>query len=92
METLTASRLSDAELLAAVARLARSEREATTSLVSHIAELDARRLYLGEGFSSMFAYCTGALHLSEHEAYNRIEAARATRRFPVVSSCWRAVP
>jgi hypothetical protein len=84
METLTASRLSDAELLAAVARLARSEREATVFLVAHIAELDARRLYLGEGFSSMFTYCTGALHLSEHEAYNRIEAARATRRFPVV--------
>jgi hypothetical protein len=84
METLTASRLSDAELLAAVRRLAHSEREATASLVSHIAELDARRLYLGEGFSSMFTYCTGALHLSEHEAYNRIETARAAQRFPVL--------
>jgi hypothetical protein len=84
METLTASRLSDAELLAAVRHLAHTEREATASLVSHIAEIDARRLYLGEGFSSMFTYCTGALHLSEHEAYNRIDAARAARRFPVL--------
>jgi hypothetical protein len=84
MEILTASHLSDAELLAAVVRLAHSEREATASLVSHIAEIDARRLYLGEGYSSMFTYCTGALHLSEHEAYNRIEAARAARRFPVL--------
>jgi hypothetical protein len=84
METLTASRFSDAELLAAVRHLAHSEREATASLVSHIAELDARRLYLGEGYSSMFTYCTGALHLSEHEAYNRIEAARAARRLPVL--------
>jgi hypothetical protein len=47
-------------------------------------ELDARRLYLAEGFSSLFIYCTQALHLSEHAAYNRIEAARAARRFPVI--------
>src|SRR5262249_12027615 len=84
METLPARRLSDADLRAAVRRLAHSERAATASLVSHIAELDARRLYLGEGYSSMFTYCTGALHLSEHEAYNRIEAARAARRFPIL--------
>jgi hypothetical protein len=29
----------------------------------------------------MFAFCTRALHLSEHAAYARIEAARASRRF-----------
>ena len=47
-------------------------------------ELDTRRLYLGEGFSSLFTYCTQALHLSEHAAYNRIETARAARRFPLL--------
>lgn len=47
-------------------------------------ELDARRLYLGEGFSSLFTYCTQALHLAEGAAYNRIEAARAARRFPMI--------
>jgi hypothetical protein len=49
-----------------------------------LAELDARRLYLGLGFSSLFTYCTEALRLSEHGAYNRIEAARAARRFPAI--------
>jgi 5-methylcytosine-specific restriction endonuclease McrA len=49
-----------------------------------LAELDARRLYLGEGCSSLFSYCTQVLHLSEHAAYHRIEAARAARQFPVV--------
>ena len=48
------------------------------------AELDARRLYLGEGCSSLFTYCTQALRLSEHAAYGRIEAARIARKFPVV--------
>jgi hypothetical protein len=47
-------------------------------------ELDVRRLYLAEGFSSLFAYCTQAMRLSEHAAYGRIEAARAARRFPAV--------
>ena len=47
-------------------------------------ELDVRRLYLGEGYSSLFAYCTQVLHLAEGAAYNRIEAARAARRFPAI--------
>jgi hypothetical protein len=46
--------------------------------------MDARRLYLGEGCSSLFTYCTQVLHLSEHAAYRRIEAARAARKFPVI--------
>lgn len=46
--------------------------------------IDARRLYPREAFPSMFAYCTGALHLSEGEAYLRIAVARAARRHPVL--------
>jgi 5-methylcytosine-specific restriction endonuclease McrA len=76
--------LCDDELIAEVRRLAGCERHATARLISALAELDARRLYLGQGCSSMFTYCTQVLHLAEHAAYNRIEAARAARRFPVV--------
>jgi hypothetical protein len=76
--------MSDEELIAEVKRLAGCERDATARLVTHLAELDARRLYLGAGFPSLFAYCTTALRLSENEAYNRIEAARTARRFPVL--------
>ena len=32
----------------------------------------------------MFTYCTQVLHLAEHAAFNRIEAARAARRFPII--------
>ncbi len=78
------AQLSNQELLARVTQLARCEREATASLVAHLADLDARRLYLAEGCSSLFTYCTQVLHLSEHAAYGRIEAARAVRRFPVI--------
>ena len=76
--------LSDPDLLAAVHRLASDERHATAALIASLAELDARRLYLGEGCSSLFTYCTQVLHLSEHAAYGRIEAARVARRFPIV--------
>ena len=53
-------------------------------LIALLAQLDERRLYLGEGCSSLFTYCTQVLHLSEHAAYGRIEAARAARRFPLI--------
>ena len=76
--------LSNAELLAEVTSLAARERGATAALVASLAELDERRLYLREGYSSLFTYCTQVLHLSEHAAYGRIEAARAARRFGVI--------
>jgi hypothetical protein len=81
---LTHTHLSDQELLVEVASLAAAERTATARLVAALAEVDARRLYLGQGYSSLFVYCTRALRLSEHAAYSRIEAARASRRFPAL--------
>jgi hypothetical protein len=74
--------LSDAQLLNEMKRLASEERQATSRLIAVLGELDARRLYLGEGCSSLFTYCTQVLHLSEHAAYLRIEAARAARKWP----------
>jgi hypothetical protein len=76
--------MSDPELLTTVGALAADERRATAALIRALAEVDARRLYLGEGCSSLFTYCTQVLHLSEHAAYNRIEAARAGRHHPIV--------
>jgi hypothetical protein len=78
------ARLSDQDLLAQLQLAAQAERDATAQLVALLMELDGRRLYLGEGFPSLFAYCTDALHLSEPAAYNRIEVARAARRFPSI--------
>ena len=75
---------SDDQLLAELRRLAACERAATANLLASLMEMDARRLYLREGCSSLFTYCTQGLHLAEGAAYNRIEAARAARRFPLV--------
>ena len=82
IQSLTA--LSDADILTQAKRLADNERQATAALIAHLAEIDTRRLYLGEGCSSLFTYCVRVLHLSEPAAYNRIQAARTAQRFPAV--------
>ena len=74
----------DRELLKRLMRVADSERYLTANLLALLGECDARRLYLGEGCSSLFTYCTQVLHFSEHAAYHRIEAARAARQFPII--------
>jgi hypothetical protein len=78
------SDLTDAELLSGAQRFARVERDNSAHLVAHLAEIDARRLYLGIGYSSLFEYCCKVLHFSEDAAYNRIETARAAKKFPVI--------
>lgn len=84
MTNIFLSHLTDRALLAEAQRLVAHERQATAQVIALLMELDARRLYLGEGYSSLFLYCTQVLHLSEHATYGRIEAARAARRFPVI--------
>jgi len=79
-----ASHLDNAELTAELSRLARCEREATAALIVHLAEFDARRLFEGAGYPSLFKYGMAVLHLSEDAVYNRIKAARAARRYPVI--------
>ena len=83
-EQLSFRGLSDRALTVEVERLAGCEQRATAALVAALAEFENRRLYLGAGCSSLFEYCTRALHLSEHAAYSRIQAARTATRFPVI--------
>jgi hypothetical protein len=78
------SDLSDDQLLSNLKALATDERHATARLIAALGELDRRELFLGQGCTSLFTYCTQVLHLSEHAAYNRIAAARAARRFPEI--------
>jgi hypothetical protein len=76
--------LSDDDLLRRLAGLLKQSRRTEAELVAHIAEAEERRLYAREAAKSMFIYCTERLHLSEHETYLRLAAARATRDHPVL--------
>jgi hypothetical protein len=79
-----AAQLSDDALRAKVKLLTDRSRAVTVELIAHLAELDARKLYCAEGPGSLFRYCTEVLRFSEAAACNRIKAARAARRFPVI--------
>lgn len=76
------SHLSDDDLVHRVRQLVRASNEVTADLVVHLAEVDARKLFADQAYSSMFAWCVGELGLSEKATYKRIAAARHARRFP----------
>jgi hypothetical protein len=81
----TAVALSDRDLLARIATLASTEREAMAELVAHLTAIELRpSLYLAQGYGSLFDYCTRALRLSEDAACTRIAAVRACGRFPAI--------
>jgi hypothetical protein len=58
--------------------------EATAELLAHIGEVDARKLYLERGCSSMHTYCMEVLNFSEGAAFKRIRVARAARTYPSI--------
>jgi hypothetical protein len=76
-------RLSDSDLEMEVKRLAKCERVATASLISHLAELYGRRLHERAGFTSLFVYCVEVLGLSDSASYDRMKAAKVVRRYPL---------
>ena len=79
-----AAQLTDDALRAKVKLLAQRSREVTVELIAHLAVLEERKLHCSEGPGSLFRYCTEILRFSEAAACNRIKAARAARKFPVV--------
>jgi hypothetical protein len=76
--------LSDDEVLSGLERVLGQLRRVESSLIAHLAEVDARHLYARYAASSMFVYRRDILHLSEGEAQLRILVARAVREHPVL--------
>jgi hypothetical protein len=65
-----------------LAELAGEEREVQVDFLLHLAEFEARRVYVELGFSSLWSYCLEVLHLREGAAGRRIGAMRVLVRFP----------
>jgi hypothetical protein len=77
--------LSDDQLLADLRGLLAHGQALEAQLLAHLAEVDSRKLYLDRACASLFVFCTSPpLHMSEDQAYRRIQAARAGRRFPLL--------
>jgi hypothetical protein len=79
-----AAALPDKALLARVNDLAMAARAVAVEMITHLGELERRGLHRGQGCGSLYGYCIQVLKMSEAEAVNRIRAARAARRFPVI--------
>ena len=84
MRSFSLEHLGDEALLNDLRTLVGQDRANTATLLAHIAEVDARRLYLPAAYPSMYEYCVRELCLSEDEAFARIRAARMAREHPAV--------
>jgi hypothetical protein len=82
MENL--SLLPDDALLSGIELAVGDARRVLVHLLAYLAEIEARRLELRRGYSSLFDFCTTHLRMSPGEAQRRIVAARLMRRFPIV--------
>ena len=83
-ETMALGDVADRDLIARLRRLVRADRTLSACMLVHLGEMDARGLYRECACASMFAYCVQELHMSEAEAYLRIQAARLGRQFPLI--------
>ena len=63
-------------------RLVREERRITTEILWHLREVEERKIFVGEGYTSLFSYSVEGLKYSESAAYRRILAMRALRQIP----------
>ena len=78
------SHVADQVLIQHLSDLVARDRVTTSELLAHLAEVEARKLYLPAGYPSMFEYCVRELRLSEAAAFKRLRAARRARRFPAI--------
>lgn len=76
--------LSDKTLLDETLALVKVERQTTAKILEYLSEIDRRRLWLKEGYSSLFDFCVQHLNYSEGEAARRIQSARCVERIPAV--------
>jgi hypothetical protein len=81
--------LSDDELLVEVRRLAEHERQATAQLIRSLAEIDTRRLYLGQGCSSLFTSARRSFASPSTPPTDGSRALALRGAFRSSWSCWR---
>lgn len=78
-------KISDLELTQRLEKLVRTERKITHVILSHINEMENRKLYADLGYDGMFSYLTEHLGYSESSAYRRLQSARLLKQIPIVA-------
>jgi hypothetical protein len=78
------SKISGSEILFRLEKLVRSERKLTHIILSHIYEVDSRRLYFEAGYSSTVEYLKKGLGYSDEAAYTRFRSAQLLGKVPAL--------
>jgi HNH endonuclease len=73
---------SDQELLSQTKNLIKKEQKLLSVILSHLEEIERRKLYCERGYSSLYDYCLKDLHYSEQQAWRRINAMRVLKTLP----------
>ena len=81
-QSFTIKQLSNKELLFRTKLLAQKERDIHIQVLRHLAEVDSRKLFFRQGFSSLFDYAVRELAYSEGAAYRRIKAMKLCLELP----------
>ena len=79
-------KLSNRQLLSQTKFLVQKERNLHIQVLHHLEEIGSRKLYLEQGFSSLFDYAVKELGYSEGAAYRRIKAMKLCREVPETES------
>ena len=81
-QSFTIKQLSNKELLSHTKLLVQKERNIHIQILHHLAEIDSRKLFFKQGFSSLFDYTVRELGYSEGAAYRRIKAMKLCQELP----------
>ena len=66
----------------ALEALVKHERATSVQVLEHLVEVERSKLFLQDGYGSLYSYCTKKLRYSEPAANRRICSARALAKFP----------
>jgi hypothetical protein len=80
----TILKLNDQDLRTRFEMAKADERKCLAKVIYYLAEIDRRKLYLEEAYSSLYAYCVEKHHYSEGAAYRRIQVARLSQKYPQI--------
>jgi 5-methylcytosine-specific restriction endonuclease McrA len=76
--------LSDKALVRQLHQFVRQEKQLTLEVLSHLAEVARRELYLAKGYGTLSDYCVCELGYGESSAWRRVRVARVIKDVPQV--------
>ncbi|MES3038961.1 MAG: HNH endonuclease signature motif containing protein [Bdellovibrionota bacterium] len=82
--SINLKKLSDQNLIFNTEKLVQQERELLTNVLTHLREIERRRLFSALGYKSLFDFSIRRLGYSEDQAYRRIAAMRLVKIIPEI--------